>query len=279
MQNWMSIKSKPCFIAWQDTRRKLDLVMRYRESYSRLPCLYNSIVKRSLINDLANKSANKKFFNSIAPDVFSSIALSSVINKYLLTDYPFSVNGASKHSNGTSFTNKNFNNKEITPVQKFNLENKVSYDARILIAPSIKCVLMGEYMLVKKTWINLRFPEPDWNKYIKELVKESRYSDFSEELLKSANFTARFLEINLPKIRSNLNKRKKTNLFATGFVSDRLNFYFPKHMVSNIFDACIFLGAMVPLIDDIKPSSHIKSSIKRTTSYLYSEFKSLYRNF
>jgi hypothetical protein len=43
-----------------------------------------------------------RFFQAACPDVYSSLALASVSGNYLFSTRPFSVNGASAHSNGTS---------------------------------------------------------------------------------------------------------------------------------------------------------------------------------
>jgi hypothetical protein len=47
-------------------------------------------------------AANGEFFGSVTPDVYSGMALASVIDTYLLTTRPLTVNGASGRSNGSS---------------------------------------------------------------------------------------------------------------------------------------------------------------------------------
>lgn len=68
--------------------------------YNRLPTLYNSLVSVDCINRARGK--NGVFFNSVTPDVYSGFALLKSLGFYLYSSRPFSVNGASASSNGTS---------------------------------------------------------------------------------------------------------------------------------------------------------------------------------
>jgi glycosyltransferase involved in cell wall biosynthesis len=68
--------------------------------YNRTPTLYNSFVDVDAIQRA--RSVDGTFFRSIAPDVYSGIVLLSVVQTYLYSLRPFSLNGASPKSTGTS---------------------------------------------------------------------------------------------------------------------------------------------------------------------------------
>lgn len=68
--------------------------------YNRTPTLYNSFVSTEVLRRL--KQDGKPFFRCIIPDVYSGIVILSEIGTYLHSVRPFSVNGASAASTGTS---------------------------------------------------------------------------------------------------------------------------------------------------------------------------------
>lgn len=74
-------------------------------SYMDLPSIYHALVSRNLLNQL--KAETGKLLDSTALDIYTAIAFSKYINKYLFCDYPFSIKGASSKSNSQRlFTKK-----------------------------------------------------------------------------------------------------------------------------------------------------------------------------
>jgi glycosyltransferase involved in cell wall biosynthesis len=68
-----------------------------------LACLYHGFVKRDIINKL--RLPDGRFFNSIIPDVYASLIISSFIESFYQTEVPYSIHGISKHSTGYSSEN------------------------------------------------------------------------------------------------------------------------------------------------------------------------------
>lgn len=85
-----------------DARLALRDARRLWLPYNRLPCIYNSLVSVAVLRELRVRTG--RFFGSITPDVYSGFALLSVLDSYLFSSRPFSVNGASAASNGAAFT-------------------------------------------------------------------------------------------------------------------------------------------------------------------------------
>lgn len=115
--------------------------------YTRLPCLYNSFVKREILSKVMRKSSKQKFFHSICPDVFSSIVLGACLDKHLLLKYPVSINGASHHSNGCSHL-RGEQTMIGSPAHKFSLENSaMQYLSEVdAINDPITKSVVGEYI-------------------------------------------------------------------------------------------------------------------------------------
>lgn len=83
-----------------DARLALRDAKRLWLPYNRTPTLYNSFVHCDPIRK--SRAQDGTFFNSFAPDVYSGIVLLSAIDWYLYSIRPFSLNGASARSIGTS---------------------------------------------------------------------------------------------------------------------------------------------------------------------------------
>ncbi|MFW2136098.1 glycosyltransferase family 2 protein [Chryseobacterium sp. TY4] len=57
-----------------------------------LPRTYHGIVKRSCMDEV--KSKGGRYFGGLTPDIYSTVALSCVIKKHKIIDFPFSIAGA-----------------------------------------------------------------------------------------------------------------------------------------------------------------------------------------
>ncbi|MDD2714784.1 MAG: glycosyltransferase family 2 protein [Candidatus Wallbacteria bacterium] len=256
--------------------QKLRKVMNFREGYTRLPCLYNAIIRRECVEKIKKASKNKRFFNSIAPDAHSGIVLSRVIDRYLWSRYPFSVNGASRHSNGTASTNPNLDLKD-SPAQKFIQENKIQFDQRLKLAPTVITTVMGEYLQAREFNPGLGFTEPDWNTYIKALVKEARTSQWSLQIMQSAVHTATALNLKCPgSVPKNAAASRKNSL-PSGFDEDWLTLRAPAGTINNVEDACRFAGCLLSDSPKFKRSLRI-DMLSRFYRQLISLLKQLYRS-
>lgn len=109
----------------RESRRWLARVLNGRATYLELPMLYNGgFVSNSVLNDIRSKTGS--LYRSCIPDVYSAISISSVIDRYLFLEEPLAINGASKHSTGTSYFGKQ-NGSEATPVDKFASEPNIPF--------------------------------------------------------------------------------------------------------------------------------------------------------
>jgi len=218
-------------------------VLAFRTGYTRLPCLYNGIVPKQSLLDLKRISDNGVFFNAISPDAYSAIALSAVLANYMISTYPFSVSGASRHSNGTSFMKRGTDGKEDNPTTRFYSENSLTYDERLLLAPSIPVVVMGEYLLIKQYMPSLGLGEPDWGLYVKKLVKDASDSAQPSAVLRSARHTALKLGLILaaPDI---LDTKPVKELPRTRLEGGVMHFWPNTELVENIYDACLLVASL-----------------------------------
>jgi len=83
-----------------DAAKALRDVAHFWLPYARTPTLYNSFVSTAAI--ARTRPAEGPYFRSMAPDVYSGIVLLSAVDGFLYSLRPFSINGASAKSTGTS---------------------------------------------------------------------------------------------------------------------------------------------------------------------------------
>jgi glycosyltransferase involved in cell wall biosynthesis len=111
----------------RNSRKWLAKVMAGSTSYTSLPMLYNGgFVNSDLVKRAKEKT--KQFYLSMTPDVYSSIAFSHLTNNYAYSYESLAINGASKHSGGSSaFTGNGLKRDEMTPAKMFLSEPNIPF--------------------------------------------------------------------------------------------------------------------------------------------------------
>lgn len=221
--------------------RQLESVCGFKRCYSRLPCIYNGIIKKEILTRIADCGTSNRMFCGICPDVFSSIVVAASIPSYGFLQYPVSVNGASRHSNGTSYIRSKPSDKNSAHAQ-FLSELTVSYPKEIMMAPSVNCCVMGELLLARSEFPALQLPMPDYGAYLRAIVKESISSSRHEDLIEAAKHTAKAVGVAVPSYRRIENSGAPEIRIGTN--RDMLTQRFSSDVVENIYDACKVVGSL-----------------------------------
>jgi len=82
-------------------KEALDKVTRYEAAYTTLPSLYWGVLSRDAIRRATG--ATGAFFQSLNPDVYSALATTMVLDRYVWSERSYRLNGMSRHSTGISF--------------------------------------------------------------------------------------------------------------------------------------------------------------------------------
>jgi hypothetical protein len=80
------------------SRTVLELVYRFRETYSALPMIYNTFVARPFIEAIRRRRG--RYLLGSMPDVMSGVVNAFFSDEYLVCNRPLSVWGVSRHSTG-----------------------------------------------------------------------------------------------------------------------------------------------------------------------------------
>lgn len=103
----------------------LEKAMKGNASYADLPMLYTGgFADIRVVNAIREKTGT--FYHSCVPDVYSGVAISSVISSYVYSHTPLAVAGVSRHSLGTSHFS---GTKEgpTSPIQQFISESNIPF--------------------------------------------------------------------------------------------------------------------------------------------------------
>ncbi|MCW8899135.1 MAG: glycosyltransferase [Gammaproteobacteria bacterium] len=108
----------------------LDKLMSGKVDISHLPTLYTGgFIHSSVIETIKNKSPGDEFYYSSIPDVYSAIAITSVIDSYVFLFEPLAVVGLSKNSTGASVLNEDKN--KNSPANAFYSEPNIPFHSSI----------------------------------------------------------------------------------------------------------------------------------------------------
>ena len=120
-------------------------------SYTELPTLYNGGFAE--VEFLKSLYRNDKFFHSCTPDVYSGLVIAEQSEDYLRAFEPIAVNGASRHSNGTSFFTAR-NPDQEKPAEMFLREENIPFHTLVPLLPdgryprSLQAIIYEAYLQV-----------------------------------------------------------------------------------------------------------------------------------
>lgn len=115
----------------------LNRVLNFEISYDEISFFYKGMIHKSIV-DKVKQISGGKFFHSQTPDLYAAIALSSNLEEYYFSGLPFSINGASASSNGTSQFNQNIS---TTEYDKFSSESNVPFHHQLRYCASIPMLI------------------------------------------------------------------------------------------------------------------------------------------
>ncbi len=227
--------------------------------YNNLPCLYNSVVSMTAIRRA--QDASGKFFHSCIPDVYSAVALSCVLDTYYYSFKPYSVNGASRHSGGSSYFSAG---DQGAAAAKFLGEKNLPFHEDLAMAPSIP-ILTAEAFLQARDHLAPEIAPPpsvDVKKVIRRALLEAThasskvtYDRVVEALQEIGRHYGIEVDVALQIAQSPYRSTSKTKL-ATGYKIQQqcLCMLCDNFGVQNIYDASLICKYTLDLREN-KPMS------------------------
>jgi len=119
-----------------------------------LPSIYNSFVDHNIVRAATARSG--RFFHSINPDIYSSVAIACMLDKYHIASRAYGLVGASHHSNGASYMSNSYQTDRTSPTHAYLSENTLAFHPDLLMAPSSAILLAESYLQARD---HLDFPD------------------------------------------------------------------------------------------------------------------------
>lgn len=155
------------------TRKVLREVISFKRPYSELPFIYKGLINTDVIKRLRTVSGGS-IFHSMIPDVYFGIASCSVIEEYLYTYHPYTMNGASHHSNGTSSFSPEEGKKAK---QLFLAEDNIPFHSSLPYCSSIPILITESLMQAKLRLPSLEMYPVDMDSTIMAAVSQLERAD------------------------------------------------------------------------------------------------------
>ncbi len=256
----------------RDSKTWLSKVLKGYASYSDLPMLYNGgFICSSLIKKI--KSKNDTFYRSSIPDIYSAIAISSIIENYIYSNEPFAINGASKHSGGTAAFLGNKDRNDLV-FKKFLSEDNIPFHPDIPIGSngccplSIQAQVYESYLQTK----HLRNQDPESLHQQQLEVILATSGRHKTSVTEWGRLFAKANELDFEKIQSKASRKKIViNLTSfPGWLSREINTCHvgsTEYPVKDVYEASITAAA----IRNAKPSrlKNISRVVKRLIEIIW----------
>lgn len=135
----------------RDSAEWLNKVMDGDAAYTELPMLYTGgWATLKTIEKI--KGSRDKIYRSAIPDVYSGVAIASVVDRYMYLYEPLALGGSSKHSNGASFLKEKKGDNTASPSRTFLSEPNIAFHPEIPLyadgsyPPSIQALVFESYL-------------------------------------------------------------------------------------------------------------------------------------
>jgi len=128
----------------RSTEKYLSDVAQFKVSYLELPGLYKGLVHHDVIEQARSKEG--LFFNSNQPDIYSAVAIANTISDYYYSYKPFTINGASHHSGGTSYFSNSDNEQTKASIKKFLKEDNIPFHPQLVLASSMPIITAESFL-------------------------------------------------------------------------------------------------------------------------------------
>lgn len=261
-QNYLCIPFNN-FYSLINSEQKRKEFLNFSSDFNTLPCLYNSFVNIKILEKV-KKHGNKIFFNSISPDVYSGIALSYFVNEYIYCDRPFSINGASNHSNGTVSMHKPNSSLAIQFLNELDIkpDNRLVLGPSIILAIAIECYNVYKYLKFDDSNIEI-------DKIAKEVKQElqwyngPRYEALIiafKELIQKNNLSQYYLK-DLPETKPDIEIKIK---FGFDYGRQTLTINCKDINSKNVAEVANVIENFLPPFEELKYNYRTKSLIEKT---------------
>lgn len=236
----------------KDSRTTLHLAYRFRRTYSDLPMIYNSFVRRQFIGRIL--CSRDRYFVGSQPDTASGIMNLAHSDTYLRCNRPLSIAGLSHHSTGRRL----FSGDPILQADAIAAAfGEMVHHSTMVPTNNFELSMGNEYLIIKDALFPIEDPQLDYNEMLRQAlyninVFPAQYdSTFEECRMVAQKNSLRFDEYDLAPARRALSA--STRRSPTRRELSAGTFWLEADCaplgVSNAFDAARLLANELPVFD------------------------------
>jgi glycosyltransferase involved in cell wall biosynthesis len=164
-----------------DAARMLRDVISFRKPYYdvatfdfyELPSIYYSFVDYDVVRAVMARSG--KFFHSVTPDMYSSVAIACVLDRYHIASRAYAIAGASHHSNGASYMSNTYRGDKNSPGNKYLSENTIPFHHDLVMVPASAILLAEAYLQARDHMDEPEKCAVDMRKVIRAAVEDRNH--------------------------------------------------------------------------------------------------------
>ncbi|NYT46278.1 glycosyltransferase [Alcaligenaceae bacterium] len=257
-------------------KSKLAKAISFEVGYNDLPCVYNSFIHLSIIR---SGYVDGRYFDTASPDVYSGFCNALLIDRYVYSNEPFTINGASGHSNGTAQRFRKINRNLGQEFLDLNRKDESLFTYFKHPQGVVSGCTMEAVLAIKgKFPERLSYLEINWSYFLKAAVREYKAIDYSEDEYDELHEIAcreGLLDI-LEELKRTAPERSVVGKIRTSFDSSRLIVNSRFFLVNNVYSAAKVASALLkfsrgaafwlrPLLNFIRK---IRVKLKGIKSYL-----------
>ncbi len=159
-------------------KETIQAVIDLKLDYTKLPMLYNSVVKKDWLVIL--KQETGRIFRSITPDIYSGYALAYLVKNYLSISTPLSINGGSAKSNGTAHSFNSDNHPIISDFKQLNSRSKLSFHPKIPDIRSMTSCIVEPFFQLQDAF-EIQDIKIDKTNIFYSILRDARFFSFEEK--------------------------------------------------------------------------------------------------
>ncbi|GAB3778748.1 hypothetical protein GCM10028818_28310 [Spirosoma horti] len=228
-----------------ETRREIGKALNCDVDYLRLPMIYSSFVSINAINKI--KAITNQFFRSQCPDVYSGIAITHVLDKYVKSNKRLRLAGISAKSTGTSGL---FNHDNAGPMAQFNSESNIPFHEKIKpteSTASISYIIAESFLQSFDAGLNADKQKSfNFIPFIKTAIKEanSKFRAKHDEIIATTRYIAEKNNLDREAVERLIKQGEERKINIIGYDLKRYAHPFllldgSVYGVENIYDACL----------------------------------------
>lgn len=255
----------------------LEDVLRFRRTYTDLPCIYNSFVSTDLLHELRKRSRGQ-LFPCVTPDVYSAIAIASITDRYLFSGNPLSINAASRYSNGTITSFRGINDGQA---REHLTTTKATIHPRLVASSSVAILIADAALIAKENIVRSgAWPEIDWRRMFEIAAEDAQHRPppVLAETIAALDEVARrnCMETMWKPLRDRLSQKELTELQPPGWDAsgNHLAVDGAKLNLRDVSDASLFVAAALCWVNEgsLDSLSHklAQRSEREWTQFLFS---------